>query len=90
MSDDTTRNRLDRLTPDMGWKGLALLGAIMITGGVLAFLNPFAASLAAEAIARSGERVAQGEPGGVPEVAAAQAFVQGGVGGWHVPKVPRS
>jgi uncharacterized membrane protein HdeD (DUF308 family) len=42
---------LDRLTPDMSWKGLALLGVVMLTGGVLAFLNPFAASLAAEALA---------------------------------------
>ncbi len=41
----------DRLTPDMGWKGLALLGLVMLTGGFLAFLNPFAASLAAEAVA---------------------------------------
>ena len=44
-------DRLDRLTPDMGWKGLALLGAVMLIGGLLAFLNPFAASLAAEAVA---------------------------------------
>ncbi len=43
--------QLDRLTPDMSWKGLALLGVVMLTGGVLAFLNPFAASLAAEALA---------------------------------------
>ena len=51
MSDDNTPDRLNRLTPDMGWKGLAGLGVIMVVGGVLAFLNPFAASLAAEAIA---------------------------------------
>jgi uncharacterized membrane protein HdeD (DUF308 family) len=48
--DDPTE-KLDKMTPDMGWKGLALLGVIMIAGGFLAFLNPFAASLAAEAIA---------------------------------------
>ena len=46
-----TPDDLDRLTPDMGWKGLVVLGLVMLTGGVLAFLNPFAASLAAEAVA---------------------------------------
>jgi len=53
--DDTpqgdTENDLERLTPNMGWKGLALVGAVMLIGGFLAFLNPFAASLAAEAVA---------------------------------------
>jgi hypothetical protein len=33
--------------------------------------------------------VAQGEPGGVTGLAAAQAFVQGRVVGSHVPKLPR-
>lgn len=42
---------LERLTADMGWKGLAVLGVVMLIGGFLAFLNPFAASLAAEAVA---------------------------------------
>lgn len=44
-------DQLDRLTPDMGWKGLALLGVVMLIGGFLVFLNPFTASLAAEAVA---------------------------------------
>jgi len=43
--------QFDKLTPDMGWKGLAVLGVVMVIGGFLAFLNPFAASLAAEAVA---------------------------------------
>src|SRR6056297_2267568 len=42
---------LETLTPNMGWKGLAVLGVVMLIGGFLAFLNPFAASLAAEAVA---------------------------------------
>ena len=41
----------DTSTPAMGWKGLVVLGLVMLVGGVLAFLNPFAASLAAEAVA---------------------------------------
>src|SRR6056297_3107535 len=53
--DDTSRSDaeddLETLTPDMGWKGLAVLGVVMLIGGFLAFLNPFAASLAAEAVA---------------------------------------
>jgi len=44
-------DQLDKLTPDMGWKGLGTLGVVMVIGGFLAFLNPFAASLAAEAVA---------------------------------------
>lgn len=44
-------DQLDRLPPEMGWKGLTLLGVVMLIGGLLAFLNPFAASLAAEAVA---------------------------------------
>lgn len=39
----------DRLPPDMGWKGLALSGAMMAIGGCPAIPDPFAASLAAEA-----------------------------------------
>jgi len=46
-----TENDLERLTPNMGWKALALVGVVMLIGGFLAFLNPFAASLAAEAVA---------------------------------------
>ncbi len=38
-------------TPDIGWKGLTVLGLIMLIGGALAFLNPFAASLTVEAVA---------------------------------------
>ncbi|MFB9149903.1 HdeD family acid-resistance protein [Roseovarius ramblicola] len=49
--DTGMTDQLDRQMPDMGWKGLALLGVVMLTGGLLAFLNPFAASLAAEAVA---------------------------------------
>jgi len=41
----------DTSTPAMGWKGLVVLGLVMLAGGALAFLNPFAASLAAEAVA---------------------------------------
>ncbi|RBI77444.1 HdeD family acid-resistance protein [Roseovarius sp. TE539] len=34
-----------------GWKGLALLGLLMVVGGFVAFLNPFAASLTVEFVA---------------------------------------
>jgi uncharacterized membrane protein HdeD (DUF308 family) len=51
MSDRDDRTDLGMPTPDLGWKALAILGAVMLAGGFLAFLNPFAASLAAEAIA---------------------------------------
>lgn len=37
--------------PDWGWKGLAALGAVMVIGGFIAFLNPFAASLTVEVLA---------------------------------------
>jgi len=49
-NDTEMTDQLDKLTPGMGWKGLALLGVVMLIGGFLAFLNPFAASLAAEAV----------------------------------------
>lgn len=41
-----------------GWKGTAALGVLMVIGGVLAFLNPFAASLTVEAVAGAGFLVA--------------------------------
>ncbi|WP_135506064.1 HdeD family acid-resistance protein [Roseovarius aestuariivivens] len=47
---DTARP-LEELYPDWGWKGLAALGALMLIGGLLAFLNPFAASLTVELVA---------------------------------------
>lgn len=37
--------------PDWGWKGIAALGVLMLAGGVIAFLNPFAASLTVEVVA---------------------------------------
>lgn len=40
-----------RAQADIGWGWLAALGVIGIAGGVLALLNPFIASLTAEAIA---------------------------------------
>ena len=51
MADDDDRSDPETLTPNLGWKKLAILGAVMLIGGLLAFLNPFAASLAAEAVA---------------------------------------
>lgn len=42
---------IETLAPDLGWKKLGVLGIVMLLGGLLAFLNPFAASLAAEAVA---------------------------------------
>lgn len=50
----TQSDDIDKLTPDLGWKGLGLLGVVMLIAGFLAFLNPFAASLAAEAVAGAG------------------------------------
>lgn len=41
----------DQPEPDLDWKRLAGLGLVMLIGGLLAFLNPFAASLAAAAVA---------------------------------------
>jgi uncharacterized membrane protein HdeD (DUF308 family) len=54
------QDELEALSPNMGWKGLAALGVVMLIGGVLAFLNPFAASLAAEAVAGAAFLVAGG------------------------------
>lgn len=51
MSHHDDKTDLRTPAPGLGWKKLAILGAVMLIGGVLAFLNPFAASLAAEAIA---------------------------------------
>ena len=51
MTQDDDRPDLETLAPNLGWKKLAVLGAVMLIGGLLAFLNPFAASLAAEAVA---------------------------------------
>jgi len=48
---ETSDTRPERLAPDWGWKGLAVLGAIMLLGGFTAFLNPFAASLTVEIVA---------------------------------------
>lgn len=36
---------------DWGWQSLMTLGALMVLGGILAFFNPFAASLTVEIIA---------------------------------------
>lgn len=47
MSDHDNHDNFDRIS----WKTLAGLGCVMLIGGFLAFLNPFAASLAAEAVA---------------------------------------
>lgn len=44
--------------PDWGWKGMAALGLLMVIGGVVAFLNPFAASLTVEVVAGAGFLVA--------------------------------
>ncbi len=43
--------KLEDNLPDWGWKSLMILGAVMVLGGVLAFFNPFAASLTVEFIA---------------------------------------
>jgi len=51
VTQDDDRPDLETLAPNLGWKKLAVLGAVMLIGGLLAFLNPFAASLAAEAVA---------------------------------------
>lgn len=60
MSNQDDRNDLEKLAPDLGWKKLAALGAVTLIGGLLAFLNPFAASLAAEAVAGAAFLVAGG------------------------------
>ncbi|GAW34205.1 hypothetical protein RA2_01250 [Roseovarius sp. A-2] len=48
--DDTPQSDaghdLKILTPNMGWKGLTVLGVVMLIGGFLAFLNPLAVTLA--------------------------------------------
>lgn len=60
MSGQDDLNDLGKLTPNVGWKKLAALGIVTLIGGLLAFLNPFAASLAAEAIAGAAFLVAGG------------------------------
>jgi uncharacterized membrane protein HdeD (DUF308 family) len=47
---DTPRELYEQL-PDWNWKWLMALGALMVLGGVVAFLNPFIASLTVELVA---------------------------------------
>lgn len=47
---DTPRELHEQL-PDWNWKWLMALGALMVLGGVVAFLNPFIASLTVELVA---------------------------------------
>ncbi len=51
MASTQTEMQMTQVYPDWGWKGLLALGLVMLTGGILAFLNPFAASLTVEALA---------------------------------------
>lgn len=41
---------MTQVYPDWSWTGLLALGLVMLLGGILAFLNPFAASLTVEAL----------------------------------------
>lgn len=45
---------MEDMLPDWGWKGLMALGGLMVLGGVVAFLNPFVASLTVEIVAGFG------------------------------------
>ena len=47
---ETPREMEDAL-PDWGWKSLMALGVLMLAGGIVAFFNPFAASLTVELVA---------------------------------------
>jgi uncharacterized membrane protein HdeD (DUF308 family) len=51
MESTQTDTDMTQVYPDWGWKGLLALGLVMVLGGVLAFLNPFAASLTVEVVA---------------------------------------
>lgn len=51
MEPTQTEIEMTQVYPDWGWKGLLALGLVMLIGGVLAFLNPFAASLTVEVVA---------------------------------------
>ena len=51
MASPQTDMDMTQVYPDWGWKGLLALGLVMFSGGILAFLNPFAASLTVEALA---------------------------------------
>ena len=51
MADYDQDQDIETLAPDLGRKKLGVLGIVMLLGGLLAFLKPFAASLAAEAVA---------------------------------------
>lgn len=46
-----TPSDLRHVAPEWGWKGLAVLGTVMLLGGFVAFFNPFAASLTVEIVA---------------------------------------
>ncbi|EIE50190.1 hypothetical protein AL036_02490 [Salipiger aestuarii] len=52
MADQTNRtDRKDTAPSRPDWRWMLILGALLIVGGVMAFVNPFAASLTAVAIA---------------------------------------
>src|SRR6056297_3269041 len=51
MASPHTDMEMTLVYPEWGWKGLLALGLLMFVGGILAFLNPFAASLTVEALA---------------------------------------
>lgn len=50
MASAETEFDMTQVYPDWGWKGLLALGLVMLMGGILAFINPFAASLTVEAL----------------------------------------
>jgi len=51
MATTEHKTEIEAEYPDWGWKGMTALGLLMLLGGIVAFLNPFAASLTVEVVA---------------------------------------